>query len=297
MKKLFTLFIAAAVFSIGVGIPTSQIASAHIAAVNAQESDGAPMAVAEEAIAEEEDGNAILLNGLEMVSLLLACIAVYILILIIKQFGASAISHVFGYFIIGTVLVASARLFILLTSFGVLNLSSETLNLGWHLLFFLSMVTFFIAGKNFAKLGTDTVTTSGSANVIGWGLACTVFTVLLFILAPSFDEPFTTMFAGSIADKSGLMHLVAFLLGSIAAFYLFYRSKMGKITSLLATPYLIAFGLFGLNHAWELMFESWHIVDVSDATGERIEQFFVLPAFMLMTYAYIRLWSLLRPRA
>ena len=289
MKIFFSLFLVTMAVSIGVAMPSAQKLHAQTPAVAVEDDSGAP--------AMEEEGSAILLNGLEMISMLLACIAIAILALIIKQFGSSAISFVFGYFMIGTALVALARLFILLSSFGVLDISSETLNLGWHLLFFLSMITFFIAGKNFSKLGSDTETTEGSASVIGWGLACGIFTLLVFVLAPSIDEPFTTRFAGSIADTSGLMHLIAFILGSVAAFYLFYRSKMGKITALLATPYLISLGLFGLNHAWELMFESWHIVNVTDSTGERIEQFFVLPAFMLMTYAYIRLWSLLRPRA
>ena len=284
MKTLFSSLLLALTLSVGMALPVAHALDAQPTAATA-------------ATAPAEVGNAFLLNGLEMTSMLLACIAIFILILIIRQFGSSAISIVFGYFIIGTALLALARLFILFSNTGIFDLSGETVNLGWHLLFFLAMITFFIAGKGFEKLGNGTDISANASKVMGWGLLCGISALLIFMMAQGIDKPFTAMFAGSIADDAGVLHLIAFILGGIAAFYLFHKAKIGQVTALLAAPYLISFGLFALNHVWELFVESWKIIHVSGATGERVEQFFVLPAFLLITYAYIRLWSLVRPRA
>lgn len=289
MKYMFSSLVLTLALAVGIGIPAVQVLHAQAPEAAMQDDVGITAA-------STEEGGAVLLNGLEVVSMVLAGIAMFILVLIIRQFGTSTISIIFGYFFIGTALLASARLFILFASLGILNISDETLNMGWHLLFFLSMITFFIAGKGFSKLGAGTEVTENFSKVVGYGLVCTILAVLMFVLAPVIDAPFTAMFAQSIADRSGLVHAIAVVLGGIAAFYLFHKAKLGQVTSLLAAPYLISFGLFALNHVWELMFESWHIVNVSGSTGERIEQFFVLPAFMLITYAYIRLWSFVRPR-
>ncbi len=288
MKNFLKSLVFVAVLTAGVGAPALQV-------LHAQTPDAVTTMAPTDTGAE--DSGAILLNGLEMVSMLLAVIAIVILISIIRHFGASAISIVFGYFIVGTVLLASARLFILLASLSVLPISEDTLNLGWHLLFFLSMITFFIAGMGFAKMGTGAEITNGTSKVIGWGLISGILMVLIFIMAPIIDAPFTAYFADSFANHIGILHLIAFILGGIAAFYLYQNAKLGQVTALLATPYLVSFGLLALNHFWELLTESWAIIVLPGSTIERVEQIFVLPAFALITYAYIRLWTLVSQRA
>lgn len=253
-------------------------------------------AATDPASADEGSSNT-LLNGLEMISITLALISVVILALVIKQFGTSAISVIFGYFIIGTLLLASARLFILFASLGYFDISDETLNLGWHLLFYLSMITFFIAGKGFTKLGAGGEVTENFSRVLGWGLFNFILVVLIFVLIPTTDKPFTAFWAESIYANIGVFHIIALTLGGLAGFYLFRRAKVGQVTALLATPYLVSFTLFALNHFWEMLVESWKVIVVPPGVGEKVEQVFVLPAFMLIAYAYIRLWTLVRPRA
>ena len=281
MKKML---LAVTISSVVLGLQFSLLTA------SAQEIPGAQSA------AVEESGH-LLINGLEMINMVLAVVAIAIIALVVKQFGASVISVIFGYFLIGTVMLTCARLFILFSSLGYLTIDDVTVNLGWHLLFYLAMITFFIAGKGLTQLSSNTGVHQSFSKVVGWGVFCGVATLVIFGAAQQIDAPFVAAFKDSVWDSVGVLHFIAFILGGMAAFYLFKRAKVGEITRLLAIPYLVSFVLFALNHVWELFVASWKIIDVTGATGERVEQIFVLPAFSPIAYAYIRLWTLFRSKA
>lgn len=233
------------------------------------------------------------LHGLDVVNLVVAALSIGLLLKIMSRYGQSDISTIFGYFIIGTISLASARLFILYG--GVSGLSDDTVTFGWHLLFYLAMVLFFIAGKGMARLSTTNIEDSHfNSKMLNWSIASVILILVIFIGMTVIDQPFTTLFNDTLIDRLGVIHFLAFLIAGIAAFYLFKRAKLGSITTLLAVPYLCAFGMFALNHVWELLNESWQITHVADPYGELVEQIFVVPGFLLILFAYYRLDRLLR---
>ena len=55
---------------------------------------------------------------------------------------------------------------------------------------------------------------------------------------------------------------------------------------------MITYGLFSLNHLWELLTESWQILTFDQAIIERTEQVMIFPAFLILAYMGWKLWSL-----
>lgn len=233
-------------------------------------------------------------HGLDILNMIVAAVAVTILLMVISQYGASEISVIFRYFVVGTLALAGCRLFILLGNAGILKIGNDTIDLGWHILFYLAMITFFIAGKNMIRLSNDEQKPGSSKRALIWEIISALIVLAVFFGATTIDAPYTAMFDGTWAQSFGLIHFIAFVLGGLAAFYLFYRAKLGNITTLLAVPFLITFGLFAGNHLWELLHESWKIIPTPDGVGELVEQLFVVPAFFLITYSYLRLWKLIK---
>jgi|GEM_PF-1149521 len=238
-----------------------------------------------------------LLTGLEIVNMVLALVAVIIIALVIKQFGSSLISVIFWYFLIGTILLASSRLMIFLVDLGVLQVSDDMLHISWHVLFYLSMLTFILAGRGFAQLAQDVPTHKAMSRVLGWGLAMGILALAIFLGSGQVDTSVVGAIEQTVLEQWGFIHFIAFVLGGAAGFTLYKQAKTGEITRSLAVPYLISLSLLGLNHLWELIAESWQLIVLPSSTIETVEQFFIVPAFLLIAYAYIRLWTLIRSRA
>ena len=55
---------------------------------------------------------------------------------------------------------------------------------------------------------------------------------------------------------------------------------------------MITYGLFALDHFWELLTESWEIFEFPETLIEQVEQMIVLPAFLAVLYAGLKLWAL-----
>jgi TRAP-type mannitol/chloroaromatic compound transport system permease small subunit len=63
----------------------------------------------------------------------------------------------------------------------------------------------------------------------------------------------------------------------------------GQIGKSVANPMIIAIWSVALQHFWELLFESWKVVDVSSEAGEGVEKIFLTIAAVCVIMAALRL--------
>jgi hypothetical protein len=231
----------------------------------------------------------------EVINIVLILVAGGLMLSIIKRYGTEAqLSGVFGYFLAGALALGFSRLFIFLAETGFIPVSDDTLNLGWHLIFYISMVTFFLGGRSLAIVARAEGPASSLKSSLGWGGFMALYVIAVFAAAEAIDTPFTAVFNTSLFNQIGGLHVIAFVAAALAAWYLFQRARVGQITVVLATPILIAFLLLSLEHVWELLNESLHLFALTpDALGELVEELFSVPACFLVVVAFSRLKKLL----
>ncbi len=230
----------------------------------------------------------------EAINVLLILVAVYIMVACIRVSGTSSqIGRIFSYLLVGVAVIGFDRLFLLLCDMGVLNVQDDTVNLGWHIIFYTSMITFFIGARGFALLASQGKALSSKV-MAGWDVFAAIVILLTFGFVEVVDKPFVAAFNGSWFDNFGMFHFIAFVAAALAAWYLFQRTRVGNISAVLAGPFLVAFLLLSGEHLWELLSESWHLIGFNpDAYGEVMEQVFVIPSCILFVYAFVRLKKLL----
>ncbi len=246
------------------------------------------------ATSSEEGGYAqeALFLGAEIINLCAILAGILLLALAIGRYGASDLSRIFSLFMLATALLGACRFFIFLTLAGVFHVQDETMSIGWHIIFYMAMITFILAAKNLVQLGTTGESGMSQKKIVGWGVFTVVVTVALFLTVQIYDPLYMRYTEGSLWEIWGGMHFIAGTLAAIAAFYVFQRAKLGSITKVIATPLLIAIGLFAIQHSWELCTESWKIIAVPSELIEKIELLFVVPAYLLVAFAFWRLWKL-----
>ncbi len=248
-------------------------------------------------LAQEDDEDAIgadvIAHWLEALIFVFIIVAVLLNITVIHKFKTSTFGMPFIYILSGMILLGLSRVVILLYDLEILEIQDITLQVWWHLLFYLAMVSFLFAL-------TKIISTAKGQKLVGFtkndSIILGLFGLLAAILllgAEAANQWVASLFDGSFMDKGGVVHFIAFGLAGFAAAKLFWirinQKYSGKIIAAIIIPFLLFLALMSLNHFWELLTESWKVILVPEATIETVEQFFWLPAFICMTYGFIRL--------
>ena len=162
--------------------------------------------------------------------------------------------------------------------------------MGWHLIYFLAMFACIIGGMILSSEETEISLFSSPRTLKVWSVSAAVLTAAVFLTAEWADEPFLEIFQETIWDTFGAQHFVAFVVGALALLHIVVSIEgrtMADSTNIVAQlkmPLMATYGLFSLDHFWELLTESWEIFIISEALIERVEQIIVLPAFIVLAY-------------
>ncbi|MEO8637506.1 MAG: hypothetical protein ABI430_01230 [Candidatus Taylorbacteria bacterium] len=205
----------------------------------------------------------------------------------VKRFGKSTLGSIFSYIFIGT------GIFFVITIFQKLGgeffgIGSASMDIWWHLMFYMAFIFYFHGLKLLVGLGN--VETSPNQGVkIGaektWAVVAVLVFAVLFIIPKSADS-IVVAYDSSVFGVFGLHHFIAFVFAfAVGSYLLSAKKKLGMIGRAIANPMIVAIWAFGLQHVWELLFESWKVVDVTSATGEGIEKIFLVISAIGLSYA------------
>lgn len=213
--------------------------------------------------------------------------------LAIRKYGTSALASVLTYFFIGT------GIFLVITVFQKLGadfwgISDESMDIWWHLMFFLSMLSYYFGLRTLVGLGSADSSVGQKPSIATekiWGFFCAAALIVIFVIPPM-AEPFVLAYAGSNLAALGLHHFLAFLSAAVVGSYLLSAKKnLGQIGRAIAGPMIIALSALSFQHFWELLFESWKTVQVTTEVGEGGERIFLIVASACITYTAWRLKS------
>ena len=243
------------------------------------------------AIASAEANDPVGVWGLIMEYGILVLLIIGVLVMrnVLKKFGDSMMGKLFTYFSIGTILLVTMRIFIHLVELNFVSISFGALHFYWHIIFYLALVSFYFGLKGLVDLadGKD----GEIPNMINkWKIFSIISIFLIFVLSITTGSIYDSFYNSSIFESFGLHHFIAFALSVILSYYLIQsRKKIGMIGSGIATPFILSLSLFGLQHFWELLTESWKFIIVEEEIIEHVEQYIVIIAVFLLVYTFIQL--------
>lgn len=207
-----------------------------------------------------------------------------------RKAGQSGLKTVLTYLFIGT------GIFFVITIFQTLGedffqISHESVDIWWHLMFYLAMISYLIGFKALVALGSTDSVTSAKTSVAGvtWGITVVLLLVVIFVI-PSKAEPIVINYLTSRFGELGLHHFIAFILaGVVGAYLLSAKIFLGQIGRAIATPMIIGVWAFAIQHFWELLAESWKVMEISGNAIEGVEKIFLTIAAISVIYAALRL--------
>lgn len=220
-------------------------------------------------------------------------VASIITMLAVRKFGKSTLGSIFSYLFIGT------GIFFVITIFQKLGdeffgISHESVDVWWHIMFYMALVFYYYGLKYLVGLGSSENDSNQQIKIgaeKNWGLLALILLVIIFII-PSWAEPLITAYESSPVGQLGLHHFLAFILSGVVGSYLFSAKKnLGQIGQAIANPMIIAIWALSLQHLWELLTESWKVVNITGDNIEGIEKIFLIIASISITYAAWRLKS------
>jgi len=220
-------------------------------------------------------------------------VASIITMLAVRKFGKSTLGSIFFYLFVGT------GIFFVITIFQKLGadffkISHESVDIWWHLMFYLALVFYYYGLKFLVGLGSAE-TDSSQGIKIGkektWGIVALLLLVIIFII-PSWAEPIINTYESSPVGQLGLHHFLAFILSGVVGSYLFNAKKnLGLIGKAIANPMIIAIWALSIQHLWELLTESWKVFEITGDNIEGVEKIFLIIASVSIAYAAWRLKS------
>ncbi len=219
--------------------------------------------------------------------------AFFVTFLAVRRFGKSALGSIFSYILIGTGIFFAITVFQQLGN-DFFRISPESMSLWWHLMFFMALASFYYGLKLLVGLGAAE-TESNKGLKIGvekiWAIVALAILVGVFFSA-NFFEYGVLSYTNSSLGQMGFHHFVAVLLsGMVGSYLLLAKKDLGQIGKAVASPMIAAIWILSLQHFWELLVESWHIVPISGHNSEGVEQIFFIAVAVSLLYAAFRLKS------
>ncbi len=220
-------------------------------------------------------------------------IATYITFDAFRKSPQSGLKTVLSYLFIGTGVFFLITVFQKLVASGVYTLGEESPDIWWHVMFYLAMLSYYFGFKTLAKLGTSEVTDTAVSTSKSklWGFF-SLFIVAVVFLIPNWAEPLVNSYTASKVAEFGLHHFVAFALAGVVGAYLFMAKLFfGQIGKAIATPMIFAVWALALQHFWELLVESWKVIQVTPEQGEGVEKIFLTIAAVCVIFVALKLKS------
>jgi len=207
-------------------------------------------------------------------------LATVLLFVVVSKLGKSAMQTIVMYLSIATGIFVAISAFLTLGA-DFFHISDSSVDVWWHILFYMSFAFYFIALRMLVGLGSSETASNQEKDMNQarlWGFIALCGVVLVFLL-PSWTEQFILVYANSALDSWGLHHIIAFVFaGGVATYLWTAREKLGQIGRLIANPIIVAVGALSLQHLWELLNESWQVIVVSGTVGEGVEKIFLIIA-------------------
>ena len=227
--------------------------------------------------------------GLDTLCVIIMIFAAVFIFQTIKEYKRSTISAAFVYFLIGTLILGAIRVFFILVDDDLWSLHDITLTVGWELLFYLSMIIFFVAGSALAHLVKVNSKQESLAKAYTWLFVSLFFTIIVFIIAPYIDRDLVKYIQNTWFNNFGVLHLVAFVTAGFVALSLMRVKSSFKGYESVITDIYIAILAISLIHLWELLAENWKVISISYNAGELIERILWVPVFLFILYAFSKL--------
>lgn len=235
-----------------------------------------------------------LLGVVTFVDLALIIYLLWILFGSLRMLGDSVMGNIIKLFILGGTALVGVILMIILFDLGILVIAEETLVVGWHVVFYLAALLFFIAVRKMIKLSKTLEGVITSTEVTFWGVFSSIYLMATFLVIIVFDKELSKLFIeNKIFSSFGLEHFLAFFFSGLVTFYLIkgraQLSRIGGIGDAITVPLMISMSLWSLNHLWELITESWALIELESSTIESVEQVIILPAIIALIVGFSRL--------
>lgn len=234
----------------------------------------------------------------EALIFLLILVALFLCLQLIRVIAKGVMNVIFWSFTLGIFLLGASRLFLFLADTGVYQLHEVTLHIWWHVIFYLSMLSFIWGGVRLMEIAKSPTPVGFSQKDKILFAFFLLITVSIFLSAAPLESILSPLLAGSAFDTLGLHHFIAVILGLIAAFYLFtLKTTWGKLLTVGVMPIVVFLALMGVQHLWELLTESLKVIVLPNATVELVEQFIVIPAFLFFIVALLRITKVVKASA
>ena len=211
---------------------------------------------------------------------------------VVKKIGKGVLNVVFISLGFSLLFIGLSNAFIYLADSSFFQLEEVTFHVWWHLIMYMSFISLIWGGYRIKN-----IIASGDSNGFGkkdmtlFGVM-TAIAALIFIIAPGLNAGLSALLTGSIIDTLGAHHLIAFLLAFSAGFYMLYiKGSISSAVGKSATFIVVLLFLFGGQHLWEILTESWKIISLDSSVIELVEQFIILPAlfcFILSQQAILK---------
>lgn len=156
--------------------------------------------------------------------LIFTIIALLVIGVNIKEHGKSLVGNLLIYSFFGTLFLGAIRLFFALTDAGLIKIDDGTVMVCWHLMFYLTMLTFLISIRALVKI-VDLSHTNSLGNPFIPSIILGLLILAVFAIAAPVDQYVKTYFVDTIWDRSGLVHFVAFAFAGFLSYYLYKINK------------------------------------------------------------------------
>lgn len=226
-------------------------------------------------------------------------LATVLLFLVVSKLGKSAMQTIVMYLGIATGIFVAISAFLTLGA-DFFHISDGSIDVWWHILFYMAFAFYFVALRMLVGLGSSEMAADQAKEMNQarlWGFIALCGVVLTFLL-PSWSENIVMMYTNSPLDSFGLHHFIAFVFAGGVAVYLWTaRESLGQIGRTIANPIIVAVVALALQHVWELLNESWKVVQVNETIGEGVEKVFLLVASGALIYGGWQLWQFAKATA
>lgn len=206
-----------------------------------------------------------------------------------RKAGPSGLKTVLTYLCIGT------GTFFVITVFQKLGadffgIADGSVDIWWHIMFYLAMVSYYFGFKALTGLASaQDGTGDGASMAKTWGIISAALLVVCFII-PSWIDATIQAYSASRFAEFGAHHFLAFAMAGVVGAYIFSAKLfLGQIGRAIATPMIIAVWALSIQHFWELLTESWKVIDVPGETIEGVEKIFLTIAAICVIAAALRL--------
>ncbi len=231
---------------------------------------------------------------MDFVSFLLVLWSLFLAFQLTHLYRKSVIGTSVVYFLIGTFFLGTVRIFLFLNESEIISVGEFTMQLGWHALHWLSTIAYLVAGKMLLGFEAEKKKEPSWFVAKMSAVGSLVFAMLWIIALPSLDGSLQA-FEGGLIDRAGLVHFISFVLGTGAALYLLMaKERLLPAIRVIVSPLVVALGLYGISHFWELLTESWKVLMFDASFIEKVEQLITFPAYFFVAYGFYKSVGLIK---